>query len=385
MRRLIVRHNAALGDFCVALPALECLCRDRRVRYSEVWTSPKHAPLVRFADHVRGLHPGDINSLLIDIQRGPLVRFTTPLTDQLRSFDEVVVCTRDTGVSIKWGSDWPEFKYFSNVSYRSYQHICDFELALIAGITDITGSDGIPRIKCDDTPTRVEHSCSANSDLMIAREMQWPIYGFRNFLDRGGPVQPGDFTIIHPGSSSAHKNWVGFQRLARELRKLMPVYLCCGPSEHIDGAVHIDNLYELACWYSRARLYIGPDTGTTHLASAAGTTTLVLWGSNSAHLAPAPRSWEPRGPDVHVARFFGEYAFMESGLPEPVSSYLRGFDKTYYSLMEQQCVSRLSANRPRPKRVPPAAGLPAVRVEFPKPDPAFDLAALRTTRAGRKR
>jgi len=61
--------------------------------------------------------------------------------------------------------------------------------------------------------------------------------------------------------------------------------------------VHIHNLYELACWLGRARLYVGNDSGITHLAAAAGAPVLALFGPTD------PSVWVPRGPNVRVARW----------------------------------------------------------------------------------
>ena len=78
----------------------------------------------------------------------------------------------------------------------------------------------------------------------------------------------------------------------------MTVHWCCGPEDpQLDGAVRIENLYELACWLARARLYIGNDSGITHLAAAVGTPVLALFGPTDA------RVWAPRGAHVRIAKF----------------------------------------------------------------------------------
>jgi dipeptidyl-peptidase III len=66
------------------------------------------------------------------------------------------------------------------------------------------------------------------------------------------------------------KNWPleKFRQLARGLERTMPVRWCAGPDDPpLAGAVRIDDLYELACWLAQARLYIGNDSGITHLAA----------------------------------------------------------------------------------------------------------------------
>ena len=78
----------------------------------------------------------------------------------------------------------------------------------------------------------------------------------------------------------------------------MPVYWCAGAEDPpLPEAIRIDDLYELACWLARARLYVGNDSGITHLAAAVGTPVLALFGPSD------PAVWAPRGANVRVARF----------------------------------------------------------------------------------
>ena len=58
--------------------------------------------------------------------------------------------------------------------------------------------------------------------------------------------------------------------------------------------MRIDDLYELACWLATARVYIGNDSGITHLAAAVGAPVVALFGLTN------PNIWAPRGPNVRV-------------------------------------------------------------------------------------
>ena len=103
------------------------------------------------------------------------------------------------------------------------------------------------------------------------------------------PAQPREeHAVIHPFASSVQKRWPleKFREVARLLK--MPVRWCAGPEEQLPQAVRIDDLYELACWLARARVYIGNDSGITHLAAAVGTPTVVLFGPTD------PAVWAPR-------------------------------------------------------------------------------------------
>lgn len=102
--------------------------------------------------------------------------------------------------------------------------------------------------------------------------------------------------VLHPYSGSAKKNWplANFHAVAQHLEN---VTWTCGPDEALENAERFDNLADLARWLSGARLYIGNDSGITHLAAAVGAPTLALFG----HTDPA--IWCPAGPNVRWMRF----------------------------------------------------------------------------------
>ena len=107
------------------------------------------------------------------------------------------------------------------------------------------------------------------------------------------PPQPReDFAVIHPFASSPQKRWPleKFREVARLLK--MPVHWCAGPQEELSNAVRIDDLYDLAIWLARARIYIGNDSGISHLAAAVGTPVIVLFGPTD------PAVWAPPGSRV---------------------------------------------------------------------------------------
>lgn len=238
-----------MGDFVVSLPALECL----RTEYLEVWTASAHVPLVRFADRVRSIASTGLD----------LVAVTEPpasLWEWLRGFDSIV----------SWyGANRPEFReavrelpftFFAALP-SGKEHAVDFYLEQVRTIARCE-SDGVPRIHCD-----------------ARRE---------------------DFVAIHPFSGSARKNWPleNFRQLAGELARATPVYWCRGAQDPpLPGAVEIADLYELACWLAKANLYIGNDSGVTHLAAAVGTPVLALFGPTD------PSVWAPRGAQVEVGIF----------------------------------------------------------------------------------
>jgi heptosyltransferase III len=244
-RRLLIRPGA-IGDCILSLPALECLRSD----YTEVWVRSEVVPLIRFADCARSLGSTGIDRMgLTGLDPPP------ELLVQLRSFNEIV----------SWyGSNRDEFRAQMNqlcVPLRFLDalppaaektHAADFFLQQ-AGCSGIA----LPRIPCLPGPT-------------------------------------GDFAVIHPFSGSARKNWSleHYRELARCLG--MPVRWCAGPEEQLEDAARIDNLYELACWLATARVYVGNDSGITHLAASVGIPVVAIFGPTD------PAVWAPRGERVRV-------------------------------------------------------------------------------------
>ena len=252
MRRLVIRPGA-IGDLIVSLPAIECLAAD----WLEVWTAPRNVPLVRFARQVRAIPSTGLD--LLGVTEPP-----AGLIEALRNFDSIV----------SWyGANRPQFRetvsalglpftFLPALPADSAElHATDFYLQQVRGIAACP-SDGIPRIEC--------------------------------------AVEPADYAVIHPFSASPRKNWPleKYRALAEKLQRAMPVQWCAGEDDPpLPDAVRINDLYELACWLARARLYIGNDSGITHLAAAVRTPVLALFGPTD------PAVWAPRGPHVRVGRW----------------------------------------------------------------------------------
>jgi heptosyltransferase-3 len=244
MRCLIVRPGA-IGDFIVALPAIELL----RAEYTEVWAAGVNVPLARFADRARSI-------VSTGLDRLGITNADSVLAD-LRSFDSIV----------SWyGTNRPEFReltatlglpftFHAALPISAGIHAADFFLSQVNGT-----AGGVPRIEIEAAPR-------------------------------------ANFAVLHPFSGSAEKNWPleRFQELAARLERTMPVVWCCGPEDRLlEGAVCIPDLYRLARWLGTARVFVGNDSGITHLAAAVGTPVVALFGPSD------PRVWAPRGPGVRV-------------------------------------------------------------------------------------
>jgi heptosyltransferase III len=248
MRRLAIRPGA-IGDFILSLPALECL----RAGYLEIWARSPNVPLAWLAGRARSIESSGLDLLGI-------AEHDPRLIDELRGFDSIV----------SWyGANRPEFRALTASLGLPFTflaalppggagvHAADFYLQQVRELAPCR-SDGVPRLPC--------------------------------------PAVRGDFAVLHPFAGAASKRWPleRFHELARLLERRMPVRWCAGPEDELPGAMRIDNLYELARRLAAARVFIGNDSGISHLAAAAGTPVVALFGPTD------PAVWAPRGPVVRV-------------------------------------------------------------------------------------
>ena len=115
---------------------------------------------------------------------------------------------------------------------------------------------------------------------------------------------------IGPGSGAREKNWPAefFLAVARWWRETTggTVLVLIGPVEQDRGGVGLLSsacvaasglsLSQTAALLSRSDVYLGNDSGVSHLAAATGVRTVALFGPSD------PRQWAPRGRKVLVLR-----------------------------------------------------------------------------------
>jgi heptosyltransferase-3 len=115
---------------------------------------------------------------------------------------------------------------------------------------------------------------------------------------------PAGFLAVHPGSGSRAKNWP-FDRFVETARRLSPGrtwLLILGPAEEDVSPPPRARLARslplrtLGAVLARAGLFLGNDSGVSHLAGACGTRTLALFGPTD------PAQWAPVGRAVLTLR-----------------------------------------------------------------------------------
>lgn len=252
MRRLIIRPGA-IGDTIVSLPALEQLCPlGSGVAYAEIWAPERNRPLLAHLAPVRSIAAMQLD--LLELSRPPA------LVQRLRGFDEIV----------SWyGAAREEFRAAleaTGVPFRLFRaippegadcHAVDFYLRQVGA-----AAGAIPRIP----------------------------------VPAAAPERP--YIAIQPFSGSPKKNWplARFRAVASALERRtgLTIEWCAGPDETLPGARRFKGLDEVARWLSAASLYIGNDSGITHLAAACGVPVVAIFTVTDAKI------WSPRGERVHV-------------------------------------------------------------------------------------
>lgn len=239
MRRLVIRPGG-IGDCILCFPAIEHL----RADYTEVWVPAAVAPLVRFADKAVPLTSTGIG--LAGVGEIPMVE---AFSEKLRSFDSIVSWYGANNEDFRQAvAEFPFEFHRALPPEDELRHAVDFFAGQVGAPSGL-----VPRI-------------------------------------RGFETEQKDHIAIHPFSGSAKKNWPleNFSELARRLEG--PVEWCA------DETFRFHDLGELAGWLAGARLYIGNDTGITHVAAALGVQTIAIFTASD------PARWAPRGPNVTVLR-----------------------------------------------------------------------------------
>lgn len=231
-----------MGDFIVWLPAAEHLLQGG----GEIWCAGSNRDLAAHLATTRTIEGSGLD--LLELPGAPVPE---PLVARIRSFDEIV----------SWyGAARPEFRD-----------------ALTRLGVPARFFPALPGVGC------AVHAVDFYLDQVAAPPGQVP----RILAEPA----PGRYAVIHPFSGSPRKNWpLGlFQEAARLLTPHIEVNWCTGPEEPLDGAHRFSRLADLASFLAGAAVYVGNDSGPSHLAAAVGTPAVALFGPTD------PRIWAPRG------------------------------------------------------------------------------------------
>lgn len=234
MKRLIIRPGG-IGDTIVAFPAMEHL----RADYTEVWVRSEVVPLIKFADRTCSIAASGIDMLGLS-----LVPPRLDVHSKLATFDEIWSWYGTRRDEFRAEMQAHPFHFLEGLPKDEKLHAGDFFASQVGA-----PAPAIPAIALD-------------------------------------PIRHGR-AVVHPFSGSPSKDWsyANFRAVAKALDAEWAADT---------GGFKFDNLHRLAAWLAGAGVYIGNDTGITHLAAAVGTPVVALFGPTK------PAVWAPRGANVRV-------------------------------------------------------------------------------------
>jgi heptosyltransferase-3 len=313
--RILVFRGGALGDFLVTLPALGLL----RARWPEAHISLiGNAPVAElgvlggYLDAAHSQHQARWSALYRDEPLPP------NLTTWLADFDLVINCWPDPDGTLarrfplRRGQQFL-FTSASPTLAPAARHFCEPLRALGLSTTDYRS-----RLRTsDETLCHREAGEASRGDPAGLLRRIAP----RNDDRPGAPasLRKPDPVAVHPGSGSPRKNWSKERWIELMQRLEQPLLLVLGEAEKDrwsaltstrlnpgisaqrlgDKSLHLAfklPFPQLASILARCRLFLGHDSGMSHLAAAVGTPCILLFGPTD------PAMWAPPGDDVRVLR-----------------------------------------------------------------------------------
>jgi len=280
----VVVHTGGIGDFLLACPAIQRLAEEGPVEIAGHRDRGELAVAAGIAEAAHDLDRIGFSSLFTEP--------STALRTFLRRFQRAVVWLRD-----------------GDGAMSSTLRRC--------GLEDVRCFPGLPPADWNGHASEYYLDCLASP----------PTPPFRLGLS----PSPGSLdVIIHPGSGGRRKNWpmVHFEQAAKALAAQgRRVNWCTGPAEEgcvlPESAVQCacDSLVDLARTLAGARLYLGNDSGITHLAAASGCPCIAVFGPTD------PTVWAPLGDNVwvHQPQDFAAHGHRER-------SHLRGGNRSTTSV-----------------------------------------------------
>ncbi|GAB4483937.1 MAG: hypothetical protein OHK006_06710 [Thermodesulfovibrionales bacterium] len=282
--RAIVLHDGALGDVLLSLSLFR---------------------------HLRGQHRWICLAARPDI--GELFR-RTGLADDARDIGSLLF------LSLQEASPDQELGMFLGLFDRAYLFSSDRAARAAHSLRQIIPTIFIHTIPPDSVKSHVTAYRIRQMSEPLAAATGLPplpeecLVRATNLLASQGIPKGTAFVCIHPGSGSRKKNWPleKFFGLAENLLDTcrVPLVFLSSPADGDKDRLAINSfagarkgsvlhcqdlrLIELAAVLSLAAVYIGNDSGATHLAAAAGSPVVALYGPTD------PAIWAPNGSSVRI-------------------------------------------------------------------------------------
>lgn len=288
--RMVVFHQGALGDFLLTFPVLDGLhesCPELRIDF---WSKREHVSLLVGKHYLRGFHTLEdrlLPSLLHDS-----LWMASPLPDFLTEADQVLI--------------------FGQAGTRVLADRLSTRLrAKVDWVRSFPGPDENETYVTDFIRRQVNR-LGWNAGERFGRLVANPheLDAAKTLLQGCGISSPP--VLIHPGSGGKRKVWPlkNWHNLMAWIKSELsvPVLLSIGPAdEYLQSFSRLMlqagipsvgglTLARLAALISGCRLYVGSDSGVSHLAAALGVQTVAVFGPTD------PGVWGPRGDRVRIVQ-----------------------------------------------------------------------------------
>jgi ADP-heptose:LPS heptosyltransferase len=288
-KRILILRPCAIGDLIITLPALHALREYFPNAYIEIMGYPSYLEIVHgrfYANAISRFDQSDISSLF---RKNALLPDT--LTKRFSKFDLIIafVSDKDTIFSenLKKSGARKVICYNPFPSNSEPIHISNHFLNFLK-LLEIPYSNTSPIIYLN------------KEDLKAGKD----------FFHDNAPDAVQKTIAIHPGSGSIHKSWpfINYSSIIHWLieRLNAQIFIIKGPADTVvtknagnlpkKNICIIDNqpLPKLAAILQQCDLFIGNDSGITHLAAAMGISMLSIFGPTD------PAVWGPRGKSVNI-------------------------------------------------------------------------------------
>ena len=290
VEHILIMHQGAIGDFVLSLPAIGTF----RFHYPRasiaIWGHPEILKLVNntsYADETSSREQPGMASFYAEQGFE-----STSLAERFTSFD--IICVfggkqQSTFVAnLKKTGVGKVYHIFTFPPPEAKTHVIEFQSSQLSTL-GLPPHDTVPELLLSDEADR-----NAN-----------------RFFEQKGLGKHSLTVALHLGSGSTKKAWEvnSFAALGEKLRSnhraqiIVPV----GPADTTvsedylkimssPGSILLYNLPldELAAILKRCSLYVGNDSGITHLAASVGTPVVALFGPTD------PGVWGPRGKSVSI-------------------------------------------------------------------------------------
>lgn len=283
IHRILIIRGGALGDFILTLPLLHSLRKSFLKSHIELMANPSFIPLARdYIDKGESIEKNGIWNFF-----GEGGELPHSIENYFNNFDLIILLRPDKGGFFRKNLERAGAKniiYKDPASVPDNIHISRYLIYSLLPL-GITANGYKPNINF------------TYGELKFAE----------GFFKKNGLTE--NVLAIHPGSGSEKKNWM-IERFAEIVNILsergIKIILISGPADEKQKESFLDlvnynpviaenlPLMKLSAVLKRCKLYIGNDSGITHLSALTGVNTFAIYGPTD------PAVWSPSGKNVTV-------------------------------------------------------------------------------------